>query len=262
MAQYALRRGVGVVTLHNPPVNGLSLAVRDGLLRALDRADRDRCESVVLLGGGRTFPAGADISEFVKGTYASPPDLNEVIRYMDSYNRPLVACMHGTALGGGLETALACHWRIGARSCLVGLPEVHLGILPGAGGTQRLPRLTGFRKAVEIITSGRMVGAQEALELSIFDQLFDLPKGGGPGALEDAGVDFALSAAVLQTPLADRVLSQRAVPQEQGASAEDVYEQTLQHITKSSKGFLAPINIGNVVSPFFIDVSFNFILTI
>lgn len=198
---------------------------------------------MVLLGAGRTFPAGADISEFAKGTYASPPDLNQVVHYMDSYTRPLVACIHGTALGGGLETALGCHWRIGASSCKIGLPEVHLGILPGAGGTQRLPRLTGFSKAVEMIVSGRMVGSVEAARLGILDSVFDLPKGFSSEYLENVGIDFALSAAVQDTPLVDRVLSARAVPAADG-DAEELFQQTLQQVTKSSKGYLAPINIG------------------
>ena len=198
---------------------------------------------MVLLGAGRTFPAGADISEFAKGTYASPPDLNQVVRYMDSYARPLVACIHGTALGGGLETALGCHWRIGADSCKVGLPEVHLGILPGAGGTQRLPRLTGFSKAVEIIVSGRMVGSAEAAQLGILDKVLDFPKVFSLDTLENAGIEFALSAAVQDTPLADRVLSARSVPTADGDAAL-LFEQTLQQVTKSSKGYLAPINIG------------------
>ena len=245
MAQYALRRGVGVITLQNPPVNGLSLAVRNGILTALDQADKDKCESVVLLGAGRTFPAGADISEFAKGTYATPPDLNEVVRYMDTYNRPLVACIHGTALGGGLETALGCHWRIGANSCAVGLPEVHLGILPGAGGTQRLPRLVGFQAAVEIITSGRMVKAKEAQSLGILDEIFDLPKKFSPEMLEEIGVNFALSSAVLETPVADRVLSSRPVLETEGDS-DRIYEETLKKVATRSRGYVAPVSIGKM----------------
>lgn len=253
MAQYALRRGVGVITLTNPPVNGLSLAVRDGILRSLDQADKDKCDSIVLLGAGKTFPAGADISEFARGTYATPPDLNAVVRYLEGYNRPLVACIHGTALGGGLETALGCHWRIGATNCMVGLPEVHLGILPGAGGTQRLPRLTGFSKAVEIIASGRMVSSKEALELGILDQVFELPKGFTSETLEERGIEFALSSIVQDTPLKDRVLSLRSVP---GDNTAEEYEKTLQHITKSSKGYVAPVNIGRFLPCFAVLLTF------
>lgn len=243
MAQYALRRGVAVVTLKNPPVNGLSLAVRDGILRSLDLADKDNAASVVLIGAGRTFPAGADISEFAKGTYAADPDLNKVVRYMDSYTRPLVACIHGTALGGGLETALACHWRIGARTSKLGLPEVHLGILPGAGGTQRLPRITGFAKAADIITTGRMVSSKEALQLGILDHIFDLATDYSWEDLEQIAVDFALSSAVLTTPVVDRVVSARAVLNSREIALAE-YEQTLNHVQNNCKGHLAPVKIG------------------
>jgi 3-hydroxyacyl-CoA dehydrogenase len=239
MAQYSVRRGVGIIVMHNPPVNGLSLAVRDGILRALESADKDKCQSVVLLGSGRTFPAGADISEFARGTFASPPDLNTVLKFLDSYNKPLVACIHGTALGGGLETALACHWRIGASSAKVGLPEVHLGILPGAGGTQRLPRIVGFQRAVEIITSGRMIKAQEALKLGILDYIFETTKAPVSDDILANAVDFALSERVLSAKLDQRRVSVRAV----APVSEEEYNKCLSDVRKASRGFVAPETI-------------------
>ena len=194
----------------------------------------------MLLGSGKTFPAGADISEFARGTFASPPDLNTVLKYMDSYNKPLVACIHGTALGGGLETALACHWRIGASTAKVGLPEVHLGILPGAGGTQRFPRIVGFQRAVDIITSGRMIKAQEALKLGILDYVFETKN--EPAVADDilaTAVDFSSSPLVLNTKLDERRVSARkAAP-----VSEDQYNQCISDVRKSSRGFIAPETI-------------------
>lgn len=124
----------------------------------------------------------------------------------------------------------------------MGLPEVHLGILPGAGGTQRLPRLTGFSKAVDIMTSGRMVGSEEALSLGILDHVFDLPKQFTAEMLENIGVNFSLSPLVQETAVSSRVLSARCVAE--GGNADAVYEEMLQQVTADSRGFRAPINIG------------------
>ena len=197
MAHVAVKlvQGVAVATIHNPPVNGLSLAVRAGLLKALEQARAERADALLLVGGGRTFPAGADIAEFRQpALVAQFPSLNDVLGALDEAELPLVAALHGTALGGGLELALAAHWRVGAPSLRVGLPEVHLGLLPGAGGTQRLPRLVGVERAVELMASGRMVGAAEALELGVLDAVDDA-LGAAPdaAALEAAGVAFARS---------------------------------------------------------------------
>ena len=146
MAHYLLRNGVSFVKLSNLPVNGLSLAVREGLMKALDRAHADKSEGLVIYGDGKNFCAGADITEFSTGKFKHDPDLNKVLAAMDNFDRPLLAAIDGVALGGGLEVALACQWRLASPSAMVGLPEVHLGILPGAGGTQRLPRLVGLEK--------------------------------------------------------------------------------------------------------------------
>ena len=157
MAHVAVKlvQGVAVATIHNPPVNGLSLAVRAGLLKALEQARAERADALLLVGGGRTFPAGADIAEFRQpALVAQFPSLNDVLGALDEAELPLVAALHGTALGGGLELALAARWRVGAPSLRVGLPEVHLGLLPGAGGTQRLPRLVG------VAAGGRAHGAR------------------------------------------------------------------------------------------------------
>ena len=165
------RRGeIAVITVDNPPVNALSAAVRDGLLAAVNeaRAD-DSVRAMVLLGAGRTFIAGADIREFGKPRAGAP--LTEVNLAYENSPKPIVAALHGTALGGGLEVALCCHYRYAVPSAQVGLPEVKLGLIPGAGGTQRLPRLVGVEKALELITSGDFVRADRAEALGIVDEV-------------------------------------------------------------------------------------------
>ena len=158
---------------------------------------------------------------------------------MDDFHLPLIACIHGTALGGGLETALACHWRIGAKSCKLGLPEVHLGILPGAGGTQRLTRIVGFRKAVEIITSGKMIDSSDALKLGIIDSVFDLSKTYTNTELIDAALAFAHSDIVKNTPISQRKISLKlAVP-----VLEEEYAKIISDVQKQSRGFVAPQTI-------------------
>ncbi|MBI3107516.1 MAG: enoyl-CoA hydratase/isomerase family protein, partial [Candidatus Rokubacteria bacterium] len=138
--EYQRRGAVGVITVNNPPVNALSVVVRQGIADGLAQAAADaQAKAVVIIGGGRTFIAGADIREF--GKPLQPPDLNEVIRRIEQSPKPVVAALHGTALGGGLEVALGCHYRCAVAAAQVGFPEVKLGLLPGAGGTQRLPRV-------------------------------------------------------------------------------------------------------------------------
>lgn len=180
---YERQGEVALITLSNPPVNALGQAQREGLLRALHQAQIDtQAKVLVLLCSGRTFIAGADIKEFGKPPQA--PSLPEVVNAYEQSDKPCVAVIHGTALGGGLEMALGCHYRIARRDAKVGLPEVKLGLLPGAGGTQRLPRLAGVAKALEMIVSGQPINALQAREHQIVDELFD----GDPRA---AGIAFA-----------------------------------------------------------------------
>lgn len=162
--------GIAVIEIDNPPVNAASQAVRQGLLAAIRQADADQgVRAVVLCGAGRTFVAGADIREF--GKPPQPPSLPEVVEVIETAGKPVIAALHGTALGGGLELAMAAHYRIALASTRMGLPEVGLGILPGAGGTQRLPRLVPVAKAAEMITSGKPIGAAEALEHGLIDRI-------------------------------------------------------------------------------------------
>ena len=155
------RNSVGIITVDNPPVNALSHAVRSGLADSLARALADSAvTAIVLRCKGRTFIAGADVTEF--GKPPKDPSLQVVIESFDGSGKPVVAAIHGTALGGGLEIALACNYRVAAPDAKCGLPEVKLGILPGAGGTQRLPRLVGVEKALDMIVSGDPIPAKEA----------------------------------------------------------------------------------------------------
>ena len=161
---------IALITIDNPPVNALSQAVRSGLMEAVGEASSSQdTRIIILLCAGRTFIAGADISEF--GKPPLQPYLPDVLEVLDNCPIPIIAAMHGTALGGGFETALACQYRIAVDSAKVGLPEVNLGLIPGAGGTQRLPRIAGLDSALDMITSGRHVGAAEAIKMGVIDKL-------------------------------------------------------------------------------------------
>ena len=184
---YQRHGDIGVIEIDNPPVNALSHAVRSGLIDALDEGIADpQTQALVLLASGRTFIAGADIREFGKPSQA--PILPEVISALEACPKPLVASLHGTALGGGLEVVLGCHYRVALEGTRVGLPEVKLGLLPGAGGTQRLPRLAGVSLSLDIITSGRFVTADEALAAGIIDTVSaaQTPLEAGLAAAQDA----------------------------------------------------------------------------
>lgn len=160
---------VAIVTVDSPPVNALSQAVRQGILDAVAEVEASDAGAAVLICAGRTFIAGADIREFDKPPMA--PDLNTMINTIESATKTWVAAIHGTSLGGGLETALGCHIRVAAPTAKMGLPEVHLGILPGAGGTQRLPRVVAAAEAVKLITTGAPIGAAKAAEIGLVDEV-------------------------------------------------------------------------------------------
>ena len=167
---YDVRDEVAILTVDNPPVNPLSDGVRTGLYESLIKAEEDSTvKGVVLTGNGRAFIAGADISEF--GGNVEGVSLNEVFSKLENCSKPVVAAINGIALGGGLETALCCNYRIADKSAFVGLPEVNLGLLPGGGGTQRLPRLTGPSEALKMMLSGSHVPAKKALNMGIVDKI-------------------------------------------------------------------------------------------
>jgi 3-hydroxyacyl-CoA dehydrogenase len=228
-----LRGDILLVTIANPPVNALGVEVRSGLLAAIEAADADPAVAAVLLAGaGRTFIGGADIREFGKPPLA--PALPYVCDRIEACSKPVIAVIHGPALGGGLEVALAAHYRIALPAAKLGLPEVQLGLLPGAGGTQRTPRLIGARAALEMMLSGRHVGAIEAQALGLVDRL-------GEGA-DPAEVGLAYARALLAASAPVRrtrdagALSNRA---EQGAAIEQARSET----AKKSRGLFSPLKI-------------------
>jgi 3-hydroxyacyl-CoA dehydrogenase len=163
-----------IVLSNNPPVNALGLAVRKGLVAAIDEAEADgSVNAVVIACEGQTFFAGADVSEFGTPKAFEQPMLPQVVDIIEGCGKPVVAAIHGTALGGGLEVALACHYRVAVPSAKLGTPEVKLGLLPGAGGTQRLPRVAGVKKALEMCATGNPIGAKEAFDCGLVDRLID-----------------------------------------------------------------------------------------
>ena len=170
--EYEIIDNIGIIKGVNPPVNALSHAVRSGLVNSLkELSNNQKIEGIVLIGDGRTFFAGADISEF--GKPMQEPDLNQVIKIFEESKKPIVAALHGTPLGGGLELAMGCNYRVALSSTNLGLPEVKLGIIPGAGGTQRLPRLVGIEKALSMITSGIPINAKDALRSGLIEEIFE-----------------------------------------------------------------------------------------
>ena len=157
MASFALRGRVALIRIKNPPVNSLGFAARKGIADGLDEAEKAGATAVVISGDGATFPAGADIKEFASGGHMKSPALPELVQRVASLNMHTVAAIHGTALGGGMELTLACQYRLMHEHGKLGLPEVHLGLLPGAGGTQLLPRIVGCEAAINLMTTGKMV---------------------------------------------------------------------------------------------------------
>lgn len=168
---YSIQDKIGVISVNNPPVNALAQRVREGILNAVRKAQKDKSEAIVLCCEGRTFIAGADITEFDKPPMA--PGLPEVLSAMENSSKPIIAAIHGAALGGGFEVALACHYRCAIPSAKVGLPEVKLGLLPGAGGTQRVPRIAGVKAALEMITSGNPLSAGKARDLGLVNEIIE-----------------------------------------------------------------------------------------
>jgi 3-hydroxyacyl-CoA dehydrogenase len=232
------RRGrVAVLTVNNPPVNALSQHVRQGLHDGLKQAIADSAAgAIVIVCAGRTFIAGADITEF--GKPPVPPSLHTVLDVIESSPKPVIAAIHGTALGGGLEVTLACHYRVGTKDARFGLPEVKLGLLPGAGGTQRLPRVVGVDKALSMMVSGDPIRADEALKHGLIDEIVD-------GDLTAAGVAFAEKVLNERRPLRkirdldDKLAAVRNQPQ--------VFAEFRKSVARQTRGFRAPENIVKAV---------------
>src|SRR6478752_1734952 len=171
---YAVQGHLGVITLNNPPVNALSQSkgVLQRIMDAIKEGEHDQnVKAFLVMGSGRAFSGGADISEFGKPPVIGLANLPALASYMDTVTKPIVAAIHGFALGGGLELALACHFRCAVAGTQLGLPEVKLGLLPGAHGTQRLPRVVGVERALQMIVSGASVPARELRDTRLFDAI-------------------------------------------------------------------------------------------
>ena len=227
------RRGrVAVLTVNNPPVNALSQHVRQGLREGIRAATADpEAGAAVIVCAGRTFIAGADITEF--GKPPQEPGLHEVLDLIEQSPKPVVAAIHGTALGGGLEVALACHYRVGVKSARFGLPEVKLGLLPGAGGTQRLPRVVGVGKALQMIVSGDPIGADEALKAGLIDEIVD-------GDLTAAGVAFAERVLAEKRPL--KKIRDLDAKLAEVRGKPEVFAEFRKSVARQTRGFRAPEN--------------------
>ncbi|HEU5437117.1 MAG TPA: 3-hydroxyacyl-CoA dehydrogenase NAD-binding domain-containing protein [Telluria sp.] len=173
-ADYVVNGKVAVITLNNPPVNGLGLATRTAAVEAVNRAQADDAvEAIVITGAGKAFSGGADIKEFNSPKAMTEPTLHTLIRVVESSTKPTVAAIHTICMGGGLELALGCNYRVALPGAQIALPEVKLGLLPGAGGTQRLPRLIGLERALNMVVSGVFVPSEKFADTALFDKLFD-----------------------------------------------------------------------------------------
>jgi 3-hydroxyacyl-CoA dehydrogenase len=225
------RGNVGIIWIDNPPVNAISVGVRKAMIDGVAQLQKDpEIQAGVLACQGRTFMAGADITEFGKPLLS--PSLHEAVNALEGCTKPIVAAIHGTAFGGGLESALACHYRVAVAKAQVGLPEVKLGILPGAGGTQRLPRLIGVEAALAIIVSGDPVPASQAAKLGVIDKIVD-------GDLTDGAVAFAKELITKKAP-ARRI---RDIAIDASKLAAGFFDDAHKRIAKEKKNLFAPQRI-------------------
>jgi len=236
---------VGIVTIDSPPVNALSAAVRGGILDNVKAAIADpEIKVIVLTCGGRTFIAGADITEF--GKPPKPPALNDVLSTIENSPKPVIAAIHGTALGGGLEVALACHYRVATKDAKLGLPEVKLGLLPGAGGTQRLPRAVGPELAVKMIVGGDPIGAAEAHKAGLIEEIVEGPASGAEA--------FARKVVAENRPL--RKLRDDDSKLAAAKADRSIFTNAVAAITKKSRGLEAPFAAADAVG-YAIDLPFD-----
>lgn len=229
MVSYEVTHNTAVLSIDNPPVNALSQGVRQGLLDGMAMAAGDAAATAIVIHcQGRTFIAGADITEFAAGP--AEPGLHEVLLAIEQSSKPVVAAIHGTALGGGLETALCCHYRVSDAGAKFGLPEVNLGLLPGAGGTQRLPRLVGAEKALDMMTTGKPIGAQEALALGLTDSVCE-------GDLLSGAIAFAQDKAALTSHPKVRDRDEKLQAARENT---ELFANFRKKIARKTRGFLAP----------------------
>jgi 3-hydroxyacyl-CoA dehydrogenase len=221
---------IAVLTVNSPPVNALSQQVRDGIVKGMQQAFGNAAvKAIVLICDGRTFIAGADITEF--GKPPQSPSLHDVCDTIENSPKPVVAAIHGTALGGGLETALCCHYRVAVPSAKCGLPEVHLGLLPGAGGTQRLPRIVGPAAALDMVTSGRHVDAKSSLAAGLLDEI--VPE----GELRAGAVAYAKKVAEKRPLRKVRDMNEKV---EAARGKPELFAEFRKANARKFRGFLAP----------------------
>jgi len=243
LVRYEVRDRVAVVTIDNPPVNALSTGVPEGISEAVERADRDpAADAIVLIGAGTTFIAGADINVFKELTTREQSiersrAMHARLKKLEDASKPLVAAIHGHALGGGLEFAMACHYRVALTSARVGQPEVHLGIIPGAGGTQRLPRLCGPTLALEMCTDGKPVAASRAQQAGIVDQVID-------GDLLEGAIAFAQARAASGEHRRTRDLQDKIRDRSTGMAAWLAMRASL---AKTARGARAPFAAADAI---------------
>ena len=235
VVSYELRGSIGLIQINNPPVNALSVnkGVLQGLLDAIKSGDHDpQVNAFLLIGGGKNFSGGADISEFGKPKAPGMATLSDLLDYMDTVTKPIVAALSGPTMGGGFELSLTCHYRLASKEAIVGLPEVKLGILPGAGGTQRLPRIIGAEQALELITSGAFISAEKAKSLGIVNEIID-------GELLEGSIKWIKRALRSELPVArvsERSVKTNADPQAFITEARAVAENKW-------RGYPAPLRI-------------------
>src|SRR5216684_2575424 len=225
---------IAIITINNPPVNALSPGVPEGIGEAIEQIDKDSSvEAAVLIGGGRTFIAGADIKEFGKitsGENKRGVGLLPILLRMEDCTKPVVVAIHGTALGGGLEVAMSGHYRVAVAGAQVGQPEVKLGIIPGAAGTQRLPRLAGVAKAVEMCADGNPVKAKDALAIGIVDRMIE-------GDLLQGALAFAREVAG-RPARKTRERNEKLGTPEQNAA---IFAAARENAKKKQRGLMAPL---------------------
>jgi len=233
-ALYEVRGAVAVIAINNPPVNSFGFTTRVALMECLEKARNDAAvKAVVMTGAGRAFSGGADITEFSAGSALDEPNLPAVIDTMENFPKPVIAAVNGLALGGGCEFALGCHYRVGVAGVQIGLPEVNLGILPGAGGTQRMPRVIGVEKALDMIVSGRPAKSEAMAKLGFFDRLVE-------GDAVAGAVQFAEE--VIAKGAARPKVGERTVPAESmPGGAQAFFAAAREKIARQSRGFPAPL---------------------
>ncbi len=231
VVSYELLGKIGVISVNNPPVNALAQVVREGINNAVAAAQQDESEAIVLCCEGRTFIAGADITEF--GKPPQEPGLPVVLSAIENSSKPVIAAIHGTALGGGFEVSLACHYRCAIPSAKVGLPEVKLGLLPGAGGTQRVPRIAGVKAALDMITSGNPVNADKALEMGLIDKIID------GSDLKAGAIEYASELVGSGAPL-KRI---RDITIDPATVEEGYFDNARKQLAKRARGQIAPDKI-------------------